>query len=184
MVSNRRLILKPSSPFTNHSGIIPSASITIGITVTFMFHSFFSSLACSRYFSLLSNSFHFTLWSARTAKSTIRQVLFSFHFFFLFVFFLFFFFCLLSLDLVVWPILCDPFESQNLIEVCTSHFPGWILGDAYTTCSYRQIMVRMVAYMIDRFVSFTLQPTFAIFFRLIYFCFNVVCPYGVVLYSN
>ena len=41
-----------------------SAPITIGITVTFMFHRFFSSL-----FSL---SFSFTLWSAGAAKSTIR----------------------------------------------------------------------------------------------------------------
>ena len=37
-------------------GIVPSAPITIGITVTFMFHSFFSSLAKSKYLSLLSLS--------------------------------------------------------------------------------------------------------------------------------
>ena len=41
-----------------------------------MFHSFFSSLARSRYLSLFSFSFSFTLRSVRTAKSTIRQVLF------------------------------------------------------------------------------------------------------------
>ena len=80
-----------------------SALITIGITVTFIFHTFFfSSLARSRYFSHFSLSFSFTLWSAGTAKSTIRQVLF--------------FFCWLSLGLVVWPKLDVPLVSQNLRE--------------------------------------------------------------------
>ena len=37
---------------------------------------FFSSLARSRYLSLFSFSFSFTLWSAGTAKFTISQVLF------------------------------------------------------------------------------------------------------------
>ena len=60
---------------------VPSAPITIGITVTFMFDSFFSSLARSRYLSLFSLSFSFTLWSAGMAKSTIRQVLVFFIFF-------------------------------------------------------------------------------------------------------
>ena len=52
---------------------------------------FFSSLTRSRYLSLFSFSFNFTLWSAETAKSTIRHVLFFFSF--LFFFFFFFFFC-------------------------------------------------------------------------------------------
>ena len=45
------------------------------IIVTLMFHSFFNSLARSRYSSLFSYSFNFTLWSTGTAKSTILQVL-------------------------------------------------------------------------------------------------------------
>ena len=49
MVSTYPLISKFSSPFINPLGIVP---ITIGITVTFMFHSFFSSLARSIYLSL------------------------------------------------------------------------------------------------------------------------------------
>ena len=76
MVSTHALISNPFSPFTNPFTnplvTVPSAKIIIGITVTFMFHSFFSSLARYRYLSLFSLSFNFTLWSAGTAKSTIR----------------------------------------------------------------------------------------------------------------
>ena len=70
------LISKSSIPFTNPWGIVPRAPTTIGITVTFMFHSlfFFSSLANSTYLSPSSLSFIFTLWFAGTTKSTIRLV--------------------------------------------------------------------------------------------------------------
>ena len=43
------LISDSSSPLSKSLGIIPSARTTIGITITFMFHSFFSSLARSNY---------------------------------------------------------------------------------------------------------------------------------------
>ena len=75
MVSNRSLISKSSSPFTNPLVTVPRAPITIGIIVTSIFHSFFNSLPRSRYLSLFSNSFNSTLWSTGTAKSTILQVL-------------------------------------------------------------------------------------------------------------
>ena len=55
---------------------MPNAPITIGTIVTFMFHSFFNSLARSRYLSFFSLSFRFILLSAGTAKSTILQILF------------------------------------------------------------------------------------------------------------
>ena len=75
VISTRRLILKSSNHFINHMSIVASAPITTGNTDTFMFQSFFSSLARLRYLSLFSLSFNFTLWSLRRAKSTIQQVL-------------------------------------------------------------------------------------------------------------
>ena len=72
MVSTHPLISESSSPYTNPLVTILSAPITTGITVTSMFHSFFSSLSRFMYSSLFS--FSFTLWSAGTVKSTIRQV--------------------------------------------------------------------------------------------------------------
>ena len=71
MVSTRPVISKPSSPCTNPLVTVPRVPIPIGIIITFMFHSFFNSLARSRYLSLFSHSFNFTLWSVRTAKSTL-----------------------------------------------------------------------------------------------------------------
>ena len=70
MVSTRPSTTKSSSPFNNPLVTVPKASITIDIIVTFMFHSFFNSLARSKYLSLFSHSFSFILGSARTAKST------------------------------------------------------------------------------------------------------------------
>ena len=67
-VSTRPPTSKSSSPFNKPLVTVPLAPITIGIIVTFMFHSFFNFLARSRYLS-----FSFILWSAETAKSTILQ---------------------------------------------------------------------------------------------------------------
>ena len=67
---------KSPRPFNNPLIIVPKAPITIGTIVTFMFHSFFNSLARSRYLSFFSHSFSFILWSARRAKLTILQILF------------------------------------------------------------------------------------------------------------
>ena len=97
MVSTYPVISKSSSLCTNPLVTVPSAPITIGIIVTFMFHSFFNSLLRSRYLSFFSISFNFTLWSVATTKSTILQVLFSF------------LFNWLLKDLVVWPGIGDPF---------------------------------------------------------------------------
>ena len=73
MISTRPLISKSSCPCINPLVTVSRALITINIIVTFMFHSFFNSLAKSRYLPFFSLSFSFTLWSV---KSTILQILF------------------------------------------------------------------------------------------------------------
>ena len=90
MVFTRPLIPKSPSPCTNPLVTVLRAPITIGIPVTFMFTFFkFSWKVEVLIFFFFSLSFNFTLWSAERAKSTIRQVIFSF-FFFLFFFFFFY----------------------------------------------------------------------------------------------
>ncbi len=76
MVSTRPPTSKSSRPFNNPLVTVHNAPITIGTIFTFMFHSFFNSLARSRYLSFFSLSFRFILWSAGTAKSTILKILF------------------------------------------------------------------------------------------------------------
>ena len=97
---------------------VPSVLITIGITVTFMFNSFFSSLARSRYSSLFSLSFSFTL-----GQPEQQSLLFG----------RFSFFCWLLLGLVFWPRLSDPFVSQNPWELCVSIFLDrfWVMHIAF-----------------------------------------------------
>ena len=71
MVSTLTPTSKSSSPFNNPLVTVPKAPLTSGIIVTFMFHSFFNSLARSRYLSFFSLYFSFILWSFGKAKSTI-----------------------------------------------------------------------------------------------------------------
>ena len=128
IVSTRPPTSKSSRPFNNPLVIVPNAPITIRTIVTFMFHSFFNSLARSRYLSFFSLSFRFILWSAGTAKSTILQILF-------------FFCCWLLWGLVFWPGLSDPFEYQSPRGVYASHFLGQAPGCAYTICLYGGIEI-------------------------------------------
>ena len=76
IVSNRPPSTRSSRPFNNPFVIVSKAPITIGTTVTFMFHSFFNSLERSRYLPFFAHSFRFIQWSARTAESTILQIIF------------------------------------------------------------------------------------------------------------
>ena len=76
MVSTCLLISKSSSPCTNPLVSVLRAPIITDITVTFMFHSFFNSLARLSYLSLFLFSFSLTLWSTGTAKSTIWHIIF------------------------------------------------------------------------------------------------------------
>ena len=118
MVSTRPPTSKSSSPFNSPLLSVPKAPITIGIIVTFMFHSFFNSLVRSRYLSFFSHYFSFILWSAGTAKSTILQILF---------------FCLSFLG--------DPYMCQSPVGVYMCHFLGQELGCEYTICWHGQISI-------------------------------------------
>ena len=92
MVSTRPLI--SPSLCTSLLVTIPSAPFTISITVNFIFHSFFSSLARFRDLCLFSLERHYSAGSL---------------------------FCWLSQSLIVWPRLGDRFVSQNPKELFTSH---------------------------------------------------------------
>ena len=59
MVSTRPLISKSSSPFIHPLVIVPRAPITIGITVTYMFHSFFQFPSKVRLLILRFAFFHY-----------------------------------------------------------------------------------------------------------------------------
>ena len=85
IVTTRPPTSKSSWPFNDPLVIVPKAPITIGTIVTFMFHSFFNSLARSRNLYFFSHSFSFIMWSAGTAKSTILHILFVFFVFFFFI---------------------------------------------------------------------------------------------------
>ena len=98
IVSTRPLISKSSSSCINHLTTVPRAPITIGISITFMVHSFFNSLARFRYLSFFFVFFQFYSVISWTAKPIIRQILF---------------FCWLLQGLVVWPWLDDSFVFQG-----------------------------------------------------------------------
>ena len=105
---------------------MPNAPITIGTIVTFIFHSFFNSLARSRYLSFFSLCFRFILWSAGTAKSTILQIL------------------LLSLLLLLLLLLFYSFESFTPATPATY----WSLSD----CKFPQVsrtLLRILADLIN-----------------------------------
>ena len=158
MVSTRPPTSKSSSPFNNPLVIVPNAPITIGIIVTCMFHSFFNSLARSRYLSFFLHSFSFILWSAGTVKSTILQVLFP---------------LLLWLGLVFWPRLSDLCVCPNPIGVYVCYFPGQVLGCAYTIFIIvavfltTQILRIIHLSIIKRFVHIKDPPIQALRFEII-----------------
>ena len=78
MVSTRLPTSKSSSPFNNPSVTMPKAPITIGIIFTFMFHSFFNSLARSRYLS-------FFLFCGQPGQESRQFYKFSLFFFLLII---------------------------------------------------------------------------------------------------
>ena len=71
IVSTRPVISKSPNPFTNPLVTVPSAQITIGITVTLMSRSFFNSQARSRYLTFFFAFFQF--YSVVCFDSKIRN---------------------------------------------------------------------------------------------------------------
>ena len=89
MVSILTLVSCYQIPFIRHLRAISKATFITGITVTFMFRSFFGSLSRSTYLSLFSHFFHFH-YVLPKEYDPLDVVLFLFFFFsfFLFIFWL------------------------------------------------------------------------------------------------
>ena len=123
MVSARFLIYNSSSILIKPLDIVPSVPATSDIPVTLTFHSLFSSLARSKYLSLFSSSYIFTVvrWDGK-----VRYLAGSL-------------FWWLSLGLIIKPKLGDLFVSENQRQFCASRSSGRILGCVYITCSCSQI---------------------------------------------
>ena len=140
MVSTHPVISKSPRPCINPLVSVLRALITIGITVTFMFHRFFQLPSKVLVLFLLFPfvQFHFVVYQD-------SKVLFFLFLFFIFLsfffFFFFFFFGWVLLSLVVSLRLGDPFICQNPRGVCASHFLGQILDCAYTICSCGQTSI-------------------------------------------
>ena len=86
IVSTHPPTSKSSRPFNNPLVIVPKAPITIGTIVIFKFHSFFNSLARSRYLSFFSLSFRFYSVVRRDGK--VDNFANSLFFFFLLLIFI------------------------------------------------------------------------------------------------
>ena len=110
---------------------VPSAPITIVITVTFIFNCFFLQFS-SKVLVFISLFSFFQFYPVVNRNGKVNCSAWTAFFFFCFVFWL-------TQGLVVWLRLDDPFVSQNFGELWASHSPGWILGCTYTICSYGQI---------------------------------------------
>ena len=119
LVSTIPLTSKFSSPFTIPLVTVSSAQITIGIKVTFMFHSFFSSLAKVRVLFSLFAFFQFYFVISQDGKVYNSAVFF-------------FFCCWLSLAETRWSVciskfqrtLCDSF-SWTVSWLCIYQLFVW-----------------------------------------------------------
>ena len=191
-VSTHPIISKSSSPCTNPLvTITKGAPITIGITVTFMFHIFSQFPSNVEVLILLFNLFHF--YSVVSRDSKVHNSASSY---------LFCWFFTRSGHLS---------EMRGSVRMLKSHWSLCLIFQD-RCCVVHIPFVRMVKFnflaqfpvdhlaypvvsslilipcyfaafanVIDRFVSITTWPTFAILLRLIFFRFDMVSPYGVVL---
>ena len=128
MVFTHPLISKSSSPSTIILVTLSNAPVTIGISFSFAFYSFFSVLEQSLGTYL---PFHFpSVLSCCQPQRQRQSTLFG----------RFFLFCRLSLGMVVKPTFDELFVSQNPKEFCASLFLGQVLYSAYIIRSYGQIL--------------------------------------------
>ena len=130
MVYTRPLISQTSRLCTNPLVNEPRAPITIGITLTFMFHSF----------SVLwqgSGTYPSFLFLSVLHCGQVGQQSSQFGKFSLSLSFFFFFFCWLSFGLVVSPRLSDPSVAQNSREFSASNSPRQFLGRTHTVCTVK-----------------------------------------------
>ena len=128
MASARPLISKSSSPCINLWVIVRRVPITIGITVSFMFHSFFNSSNKVQVFILLFTSFQF--YSVVSQDSKVHNSVSS-------LFFFFFSLLIIIRSGRLVARLSDPLVCQNSWGVSASHF----LGSADTICSNDQTLI-------------------------------------------
>ena len=108
MVSTRPPTSKSSSPFYSTLATAPKAPITIGIIVTFMFHTFFFQFPSKVEVLILLFTF-FQFYSVVIRDSKVDN------------FASLSFFCGLFLSLVFWPRLGDPCVCQSPIGVFACH---------------------------------------------------------------
>ena len=178
MVSTPPVISKSSSPSINLLVAVPRAPITIGIIVTFMFHSFFISLARSRYLSFFSCSFSFTQWPVGTAKFTARQVLF----------FLLVMFWSGHLAEIRWSVcisksywsLCVSFSWTDS-GLCIYHFFVWLnfnfLYNSLPNCVKCYTLTGLICY-----IHLLCDRSFHLYHHITYICF--VASYLVLLWYD
>ena len=113
---------KSYSPFNNPLVTIPKAPITIGIIVTFMFHSFFQFPSKADVLILL---FTFSQFYSVVSRDSQVHNLQIFYFF---------------VDYYSgWISGRDSFTMPKSHGSFVCHFLGQMLGCAYTICSYGQI---------------------------------------------
>ena len=168
---------------------VPRARTTNGITVTFMFHSLFKSLASSRYLSFFSLSFNFTRRSAETAESQILQVLF----------FLLIITWSARLAKIWWSVcisksqrsLCFSF-SRTDVGLCKYHLFVWsnlnfLHNSQWITLPNQLCLVLYSFYesllhsLIMWSIVSSLLPHYLHLLFCWYSCFDMIDPYGVVL---
>ena len=110
MVYIRAIISQSSSPCTNPLVDAPRAPLTIGTTVTFIFHSSFQFPSNVQILIRLFTFFHFYSVASRDSKvkSSKDSVCFIF--------------CWILQGLIIWPTFGDPFVSLTPLDLYVSFY--------------------------------------------------------------